>query len=747
MVKACAAFGCTNRFGSCGGLSFHNWDGTKCLKQFKHTLEENVDKILDEESETQNIQKTNMLQVSGSREVESMNQSKETVVPTSELPQRTKRASLDINEESKRTSERRNKRDVNMLVGENTEDDIPNEVPTMIAEEDASKSQDAAWKVNFPDEFATIMFTNGCKYVGRISRKIMEGTGTYYMSDGSTYEGDFQDGEMSGKGRLQWPDLSWYEGELYRGHRHGVGIFVSAAAALTYMGHWRLAQKHGSGLLVYSQHQGFYDGEWVENVRQGHGVRQYASGSRYAGQWHQHCRHGFGTMTWIQHQMYRGDWSAGEMHGQGRYTWDACLNQQFVFPQASVFSGSWEQGNISGAGLLQLDGDLRIVGQWKGGVKHGSGSIVSSSGSVMTCQRLFHDDCFVAGRPLASGPGAAGHRHASCLDELSKEKTFLIYNSCTQINLDFYIELIRKEILKNPVDFSRGDELKIDCETLLQTEERKIHQVLLLAMPQLRKLYEKYATAACQEKPHFKPVMARIMLWQLYRDIGIQHRNLSIADIDKELANNPSILLQDTHNPFETIMFWQFVHCLLSLAWTLYSQENELNTLSSGFLKLLKDDLSCCWNHHTGTVLVENIHTLPLKSVYNLYCSLGVPVTARSFLLYVCSLEWSSLQHEWLEGRNTVTADGEVTHRATCRQPWEPRPGHRQEPVPEARISPAVALLCLKTLCPLVVGENHIVVNIDYPMVFIEFYEALLMCADYLHSSFIHQEMQTINHF
>lgn len=46
----------------------------------------------------------------------------------------------------------------------------------------------SSWKLSLPDEFANISFYNSNSYSGRISRKMMEGEGTYKWHDGVQYK-------------------------------------------------------------------------------------------------------------------------------------------------------------------------------------------------------------------------------------------------------------------------------------------------------------------------------------------------------------------------------------------------------------------------------------------------------------------------------------------------------------------------------------------------------------------------------
>jgi len=60
-----------------------------------------------------------------------------------------------------------------------------------IKEEETKKDKMVAvssWKLSLPDEFANIKFYNNNSYCGRISRKMMEGEGTYTWHNGVQYK-------------------------------------------------------------------------------------------------------------------------------------------------------------------------------------------------------------------------------------------------------------------------------------------------------------------------------------------------------------------------------------------------------------------------------------------------------------------------------------------------------------------------------------------------------------------------------
>ncbi|EFN83736.1 Radial spoke head 10-like protein B [Harpegnathos saltator] len=99
-----------------------------------------------------------------------------------------------------------------------------------------------SWKLSLPDEFANINFYNGNSYSGRISRKMMEGEGTYMWHNGVRYEGQFEQNQIQGKGFLKWNDDCWYEGDFLDGIRHGEGAMVDRKHNCMHIGQWRIGK-------------------------------------------------------------------------------------------------------------------------------------------------------------------------------------------------------------------------------------------------------------------------------------------------------------------------------------------------------------------------------------------------------------------------------------------------------------------------------------------------------------------------
>ncbi|KYQ59346.1 Radial spoke head 10 like protein B [Trachymyrmex zeteki] len=117
-------------------------------------------------------------------------------------------------------------------------------------EKDKIKITVPSWKISLPDEFANIKFYNNNSYCGRISKKMMEGEGTYTWHNGVQYKGQFEQNKIQGKGLLKWSNNCWYEGDFVDGLRHGKGILVDRANNRIYVGQWCMGHMCGKGYNV-----------------------------------------------------------------------------------------------------------------------------------------------------------------------------------------------------------------------------------------------------------------------------------------------------------------------------------------------------------------------------------------------------------------------------------------------------------------------------------------------------------------
>lgn len=114
-----------------------------------------------------------------------------------------------------------------------------------------------------------------------------------------------------------------------------------------------------------------------------------------------------------------------------------------------------------------------------------------------------------------------------------------------------------------------------------------MHQVVIIHLCKLKEIYNKYATMASPKTVNFKPILVRLFLWQLWRDIGITSNMFSLVDLDLILDNNPNNSMDSVHDPFEKIYFWQFLLALVAVSWAIHLKSQEPSPGKDGILALI----------------------------------------------------------------------------------------------------------------------------------------------------------------
>lgn len=118
---------------------------------------------------------------------------------------------------------------------------------------------------------------------------------------------------------------------------------------------------------------------------------------------------------------------------------------------------------------------------------------------------------------------------------------------------------------------ARQQDEKEIYEKLLKNEERFLRNAITMNLTKLKEIYMLYAKLANNDTKT-KPVLVRLFLWQLLRDIQIYH-STSLVEADLYFSSNPWSCAESDHNPFEEIYFWQFLQYLVGCSW-LYHKYN-----------------------------------------------------------------------------------------------------------------------------------------------------------------------------
>ncbi|XP_047544579.1 radial spoke head 10 homolog B-like [Vanessa atalanta] len=615
-----------------------------------------------------------------------------------------------------------------------------------------------------PDERAYIRFRNGNVFEGNISMKCMHGEGRYQWSDGTIFLGQFKDNKIMGKGVIQWKNDTWYEGDFVGNLRHGKGLYVDSRNQCSYSGGWHYGTKHGEGVIHYS---GFfknsYDGQWVHNVRHGFGSREYCEMSGYKGEWDTSIREGKGLMIWPNHDFYRGEWKNGIMSGYGVYIWDAYYNNSMSSPSLCAYRGSWEKGTRNGYGVLNLGLGLGSFykGEFKNNKKHGVGRFVTNNGLILQHKQLFFDDNIGHLNSKVQENEFTGHLYT----QLEEPYTFDICDN--SVGLIYHIEQgiknidkqheIRAAIINDFIEFNkathslsiapkeevRGEISKFDFDDFIEFEVDSLRKALKCYESDLKKIYYRYATICNREEIHFTPVLIRLYLWQLFYDCNIHTKGLTLFEIDKAFHENPDWISKRPQDPFETIYFWQFQHYLITVSRKLYAKKHlptkkPDSMIGNAFRIFMEKDVLPGAGRRRGKLVEGYGSFVPLKGLYELYCSLGEPCTIRKFLCAIRQSPHCSTQPQQfivedscpIMGLNAYIFGNEMTFITD-----DPIENNAQKLNSCFRLfnisnlSSKTVIKIFSFIFPQICVSNKII-DLNVEITFFEFFEAFIICVE-----------------
>ncbi|KAK5645793.1 hypothetical protein RI129_004257 [Pyrocoelia pectoralis] len=603
------------------------------------------------------------------------------------------------------------------------------------------------WIVNITDENVIIKFRNGDYYEGDTSKRVMHGRGKYKWADGTIYEGNFVNGYATGHGTLQYPDLTVYSGEFCKSFLHGYGVINISSSTMRYSGNWKAGKKHGQGWLHYETDD-WYDGEWFEDNKQGEGVRQYKSGETYQGCWYGGRQNGCGVFVWCNNDVYKGEWKNGKICGYGEYIWNTFINRSFTFPVENVYKGNWIDGTRNGTGTLFFgyDNGLRLDGEWVNNEKHGGGTLVCGNGTVVQQGRLFHQDQLVGETeevPENNPTELTNRKNLLDLKSSSKKELPLHLPAENSLNLlHFNRDKMTDNYVNNSIATSGSKETLLSNlqQQQSEVERREIRDTILTNLPELYKVYNKYATIATDNVSTFKPILIRLFFWQMVRDLNYFRTNYNLIDIDLILLDNPNSGFKTRHYPFEEIFFWQFLQILLCLAWKFHTAEmvtrdcKKDGILSTLFTNFVTQVVYTSTYFTSASSLFECRDLLPFKSVYSLYKSLGEPHTARKLLCNMCipprqvhpskdeKIPISQGVNGAIGGNLMYLTDDSSSLFSSNEDPY------KTELFLFNGLNSKKITQCLCSICPLM-KQNGVIVNIHYPLTFLEFYDTILKCS------------------
>ncbi|XP_066520825.1 radial spoke head 10 homolog B isoform X3 [Hoplias malabaricus] len=543
------------------------------------------------------------------------------------------------------------------------------------------------------------VFQGGHVYKGSFAEGLMHGHGEYTWADGVKYEGEFVSNAPMGYGTYTWLDASTYEGEVCCGIRHGTGTYKCGKTTSVYKGQWHQGKRHGKGTIYFNKEgTSWYEGNWENNIREGWGVHCYPTGNIYEGQWKNNIRHGEGTMKWIQlGQQYSGQWVNGVQHGHGTHTWFLRRVSGSQYPLRNEYKGEFVQGLRHGQGTFSYASGAEYSGGWSHNKKHGQGKFIFKNGRIFEGE--FIDDR-MAEFPAFSIDGAktpdlSGIRTHSPPSDSSDQPRRAKTSSGTSSLLGPDIVLNIEKLLKLIPEAQRDQELRQVC----MVEFAIIRHIALL-----RAVYSFYSSLGHSPSPDNTFLLTWLQFWRFLKDCGVQLHGLTLAQLDRltDGKYKEGVSPEEVHSPFSSMLLRNFISSIVITAYYIYHNDvgTSKNVLVECFSRLMRQNIIPNVKNVKGILFCHPLHA-----------EIGMNYVDRCWEIYqVLS-----------KSNNDAFFDRNMTTRQFI---WMCRDLGLLDNV--LTTSKVLEILSLEN--PAIYNTAHS--NLNLEITFLEFFEALLVCAE-----------------
>ena len=212
-------------------------------------------------------------------------------------------------------------------------------------------------------------------FEGHMHEGTRGGYGSFTYRNGAVYQGTWKDNEYHGTGTLTTEDYE-YDGHWFNGQKHGIRGHIKFTNGIEYDGGWQEDQFHGEGRL-FIPNFGEYRGKFFEGAKSGIGRFVFLDGSEYVGEWDLDLPHGNGHFTFVSRRavLMLASMDTGEIDSKL-----LGMRHQHVFNNGGEYTGMFEDGFISGDGVMLLHDGSKYQGSFKMSEPNGFGVLEYGAG-------------------------------------------------------------------------------------------------------------------------------------------------------------------------------------------------------------------------------------------------------------------------------------------------------------------------------------------------------------------------------
>ncbi|XP_073774003.1 radial spoke head 10 homolog B isoform X1 [Danio rerio] len=375
-------------------------------------------------------------------------------------------------------------------------------------------------------------------------------------------------------------------------------------------------------------------------------------------------------MRWIDlDQQYSGQWINGTQEGKGTHTWFRKRAPSSQYPRMNEYTGDFVQAMRHGQGQFLYASGALYCGQWKYDKKHGQGRYIFENGRVYEGE--FSKDC-MAEFP-AFTPGLSGITTPFPDENDSSKGASQSSSNASPLGSDMVLNI---QTLLNRVS-----------EAHREQEFKQVEFAVLRHMGLLREIYSFYSSLGHEQSLDKIFPLTHLQFSRFLLDCRVHQHGVTLAQIYR---------LINVHSPFTAILPRECISYIIIIAYHICHKDIECsnNILAACFSKLMKQNIIPNAKSVKGHLFCHPVHAAVALNysdkcweIYQALCEAHSVFTVRQLVLMLKDLCLYDNELTVSKLIRTLSVDSPAIHDGTYS-------------------------------------------NLDLEMSFLEFFEALLGCAE-----------------